>query len=127
MAYLVSQAATTVFCPDCGSLLSTGLSDTVSCKLCGYSCRSEVYEQQQIVTTSRPTGRKLWLDKALGKLDDELAKQTITRATVKQACPAPKCTGKKLSFYTMQLRSADEGQTVFYECLKCGHKYSVNT
>ena len=49
------------------------------------------------------------------------------RATVKEECP--KCRHPFMEFYTMQLRSADEGQTVFYECpsAECGHKFSINT
>ena len=33
-----------------------------------------------------------------------------------------------MKFYTMHLRGADEGETVFYECIdeKCKHKFSVN-
>lgn len=41
--------------------------------------------------------------------------------------PCPKCKHPQMEYYTMQLRSADEGQTVFYECPKCKHKYSQNT
>lgn len=56
--------------------------------------------------------------------DDDEAHKGRTRATVDEPCP--KCGHGQLEYYTMQLRSADEGQTVFYECPKCRHKYSVN-
>ena len=52
-------------------------------------------------------------------------KQEQVRAVTNEACP--KCKHPELQYYTMQLRSADEGQTVFYECAKCGHTFSTNT
>ena len=45
-------------------------------------------------------------------------------AEVDEECP--KCSHPRASFYTMQLRSADEGATVFYECLSCGYKWRQN-
>ncbi len=53
--------------------------------------------------------------------DDDVERE---RATVDEPCP--KCPNQVLRFYTMQLRSADEGQTVFYECEKCKHTFSQN-
>lgn len=35
--------------------------------------------------------------------------------------PCEKCGRPEVRYYTQQLRSADEGTTVFYEC-ECGHK-----
>ena len=49
----------------------------------------------------------------------------FTRAKVKERCPS--CNAPEMSFYTMQMRSVDEGQTVFYECNRCGHTFSTNT
>ncbi|KAI5188742.1 DNA-directed RNA polymerase I subunit RPA12 [Nematocida minor] len=43
---------------------------------------------------------------------------------IKEECP--ECKSEYLYYYTMQLRSADEGQTVFYEC-DCGYKAKLNT
>ena len=46
------------------------------------------------------------------------------RSTVDEACV--KCGHRGLEFYTMQLRSADEGSTVFYECPECQHTWNQN-
>jgi DNA-directed RNA polymerase I subunit RPA12 len=51
--------------------------------------------------------------------------QTIERsdrmneAIIEQTCP--ECGKKEMRYYTVQLRSADEGSTVFYNC-DCGYK-----
>mmetsp|Transcript_9612 Transcript_9612/g.28943 ORF Transcript_9612/g.28943 Transcript_9612/m.28943 type:complete len:198 (-) Transcript_9612:175-768(-) len=41
--------------------------------------------------------------------------------------PCEKCNNAETEFKTRQLRSADEGQTVFFFCRKCGHKWRTNT
>jgi DNA-directed RNA polymerase I subunit RPA12 len=38
-----------------------------------------------------------------------------------------KCGNEKMSYATLQLRSADEGQTVFYTCTKCHFKETENS
>lgn len=39
----------------------------------------------------------------------------------------PKCGNERMSYATLQLRSADEGQTVFYTCTKCKFKETENS
>lgn len=40
---------------------------------------------------------------------------------VERQCP--QCQNDKMSYATLQLRSADEGQTVFYTCTKCKYVF----
>lgn len=69
--------------------------------------------------------RRYGLDMLIKPKDEMEEKEAVrTRATVEERCPD--CDHMGLEYYTMQLRSADEGQTVFYECLECGHKHSTN-
>ena len=69
--------------------------------------------------------RRYKLEPLVDPAQDAAAVSTARiRSTVDEACV--KCGHVGLDFYTMQLRSADEGSTVFYECRACGHKWNQN-
>ncbi|EET00750.1 Transcription factor S-II/ DNA-directed RNA polymerase I 13.1 kDa polypeptide [Giardia duodenalis assemblage B] len=50
---------------------------------------------------------------------------TESRPIIDEECP--KCHHGQAYYTSMQMRSADEGQTIFFECCNCGHKYRTNT
>lgn len=75
-----------------------------------------------VTTYSRQKALPAW---QLALLGEDGATKKAKRMLVDEECP--KCKHPKMFFYTMQMRSADEGQTVFYECPTCSHTYSVNT
>lgn len=77
--------------------------------------------QQVIVTRSRPDAFPSALRDKRAQVQKLTAEQRQnTRARTEQLCE--KCGQEEVWYHTMQLRSADEGSTVFYEC-DCGHKY----
>jgi len=82
-----------------------------------------------VVTHSHPKPEPEWLIEYRASCDRAApggaGSKKAVRATVAEECP--KCKNPTMEFFTMQLRSADEGQTVFYECPQCGHKFSINT
>uniref|UniRef100_A0A7S3QKP3 DNA-directed RNA polymerase subunit n=1 Tax=Dunaliella tertiolecta TaxID=3047 RepID=A0A7S3QKP3_DUNTE len=123
-----SHAKEHMFCPKSGYLLDlNGTQGAAICSVSGYKRDlSELADVKVTFHTDMEDYRRRYNLEPLVKsdLDKELEKGR-TRATVDEVCP--KCTHPQMEFYTMQLRSADEGQTVFYECPNCGHKYSTNT
>eukprot|EP00903_Cladosiphon_okamuranus_P012071 g11332.t1 len=108
------------FCPSCGTVLDPPESGDILCDHCGLRTSYESFGEVEVVTRSQDRSLPEWVV----QLQRKGEKQEMQRATVEEACP--KCGYPKMEFYTMQLRSADEGQTVFYECLSktCKHKYS---
>jgi len=57
--------------------------------------------------------------------EDSDAEDEADGPIVERTCP--KCGHGRMSYAALQLRSADEGQTVFFTCLKCRHKESENS
>lgn len=110
-----------VFCDHCGTILDepTHSGASVDCRMCGATVGSDVFES--IVLHSAGIVHIVEGDPSTGGQQ----KKEQVRATIQEACP--KCKHPEMQYYTMQLRSADEGQTVFYECAKCGHTFSTNT
>ncbi|XP_055716324.1 DNA-directed RNA polymerase I subunit RPA12 [Phlebotomus papatasi] len=106
------------FCPVCGSILPLlKESGNISC----YTCKNKLNPE------------------SLGKMESEytIHFNTYKPRAVKQEREedegpiierkCPKCSNDKMSYATLQLRSADEGQTVFYTCTKCKFKESENS
>jgi DNA-directed RNA polymerase I subunit RPA12 len=112
------------FCPSCRATLSVDASGAVSCAVCSYSSNlSSMASLPSSTTVSSDRAVPLW-----AKSDEEQnalkTSNEPSRATVEEPCI--KCDAPEVGFYTLQLRSVDEGQTVFYECPACKHTWSLN-
>lgn len=112
------------FCPSCHSTLSVEGSGAINCNVCGYTSNlSSLSILPSSVTVSTDTPVPLW-----AKSDEEQralrAAKEPTRATVEEPCI--RCSAPEVGYYTVQMRSVDEGQTVFYECPNCKYTWSVN-
>ena len=110
------------FCSACGSLLARG-AKTLECLDCKATYTAPPPKKK--VTHSKPSDFPSALrtkHSDVQKVDDDAA--GVQEQTIKQPCE--KCGVQEVRFYTLQLRSVDEGTTVFYSCPACGHKWSAN-
>jgi len=121
-----------IFCKWCGALVLIGVGDELTCMCCGGSFTfHDVPETLLSVITVASTGAKdlriVDANKDGSENDERRLTGSIsnafgsTQALVEETCP--KCGHGEATFQTMQTRSADEGQTVFYICAKCSHKW----
>lgn len=108
------------FCPACGALLpSLPAQGNVFCLCCKHEVPIEKFGSKVISYSVVFNKRENFLGK---KRDDEDA---LEGPTIERTCP--KCNHNVMSYAALQLRSADEGQTVFFTCLKCKFKESENS
>lgn len=75
---------------------------------------------KEIVTKSKPSDFPSFLRQKLSTTQTIKRHEVNTEAKTNQTCP--KCGRTEVRFSAVQLRSADEGSTIFYTC-DCGYKY----
>ncbi|XP_017780873.1 PREDICTED: DNA-directed RNA polymerase I subunit RPA12 [Nicrophorus vespilloides] len=112
------------FCGACGSILPLPKSEgNIVC----YSCKKE-YSIEAMngmkVKYSMPFHSVEAVTKILGH-EKKSKENSNDGPIVERKCP--KCGNEEMSYATIQLRSADEGQTVFYTCTQCKYKESENS
>ncbi|KAG2212972.1 hypothetical protein INT46_008098 [Mucor plumbeus] len=105
------------FCPECGNLLDMagGDDDILLCNQCSCAFRTAGVEATEVITTSSERSFQSAL-KSKRHLVQQSKENKQARAIIKEKCPS--CGHHEMEYHTMQLRSADEGQTVFYNCEK---------
>ncbi|KAK9165119.1 hypothetical protein Scep_000310 [Stephania cephalantha] len=116
------------FCSMCGTMLYLKSSQYAKCRLCGLKQHAQEIVGREIRYTITAEDLRRDLGTApFVKLDGPLAgdDKDIERARANQPCP--KCNHPWLEYTSRQMRSADEGQTIFYSCPRCGHKFLHNT
>ncbi|KAK2779246.1 DNA-directed RNA polymerase I core subunit rpa12 [Onygenales sp. PD_12] len=115
-----------IFCTDCGNLLRESSGDQnaiLVCELCG--TKNKDTASKTITSESKANAFPSALRSKRSAVQTLTAADRKGDAIVQQACP--ECDHPEMRFYTLQLRSADEGSTVFYSCDKCGHKYDLSS
>ncbi|KKZ62036.1 DNA-directed RNA polymerase I subunit RPA12 [[Emmonsia] crescens] len=114
-----------IFCTDCGNLLRESSGDEnaiLICELCG--TKNKDTASKTITSESKPNAFPSALRTKRSALQTLTAADRKGDAIIAQSCP--ECDRPEMRFCTLQLRSADEGSTVFYSCEGCGHKYVLS-
>lgn len=122
----MSVVGSLIFCTDCGNLLDQiGSKSTIDCKICSKPYESSKFANLQVVTQSSEDAFSSTLKMNRSAVKTSIKKDDLGEgAIIKEKCP--KCGNDEMLYHTLQLRSADEGATVFYTCTKCGYKYRTN-
>ncbi|KAK0179534.1 hypothetical protein PV327_005278 [Microctonus hyperodae] len=110
------------FCPDCGSILPLlGDRGGVTCYACERAWGPEVFGDMAMTYTIEFNNENTY---EWSKHKDD-AEEEADGPIVERKCP--QCGNEQMSYATLQLRSADEGQTVFFTCTKCKFKETENS
>ncbi|XP_061681415.1 DNA-directed RNA polymerase I subunit RPA12 [Syngnathoides biaculeatus] len=104
------------FCTECGNVLPLpGVEDTVRCPRCSFAIPVSEFSGREIRSTVvfNLVNRSTVVLEASG--DSDMKGPVIDRR-------CSRCNKEGMIYHTRQMRSADEGQTVFFICIHCRYQ-----
>ncbi|XP_010536409.1 PREDICTED: DNA-directed RNA polymerase I subunit RPA12 [Tarenaya hassleriana] len=109
-----------LFCNLCGTMLILKSPKYAECPLClcKRDAREIIGKEISYTVSAEDIRRELGIslfDEGHAQAESELPK-------IKKMCE--KCGHPELVYTTRQTRSADEGQTTYYTCPNCGHRFT---
>ncbi|XP_076864553.1 DNA-directed RNA polymerase I subunit RPA12 [Brachyhypopomus gauderio] len=103
------------FCPECGNILPVpDMRDVVVCPRCSFNISVREFLGHVIKSTVifNP------LEQSSSTVESEDSE--LTGPVVDRRCS--RCNKEGMVYHTRQMRSADEGQTVFFTCTHCRYQ-----
>lgn len=109
------------FCSDCGNILEISTQEFIICECCG---RENQNLKRFTKAISKSNNFPSFLrDKLTSKTQRLTSKDFENTRIIERECP--ECQSKVMTWSEAQLRSADEGTTIFYRC-ECGYRGKEN-
>lgn len=102
-----------LFCPKCGHLLMPKAEGRKTLLIC--NCGYKSVEKEDIVMKETIKSHAKF----------EVVDEKVLDVMPKTSETCPKCKHGEAYFWMMQTRAADEAETKFFQCVKCGHRWRV--
>ncbi|KAM3858288.1 DNA-directed RNA polymerase I subunit RPA12 [Diretmus argenteus] len=104
------------FCPECGNVLPLpGTMDWVRCPRCSFCIPVRDFSDQKIrsAVVFNPA------EQSSAAVEDDNNSE-LKGPVIDRRCS--RCNKEGMVYHTRQMRSADEGQTVFFTCIHCRYQ-----
>ncbi|KAG6422691.1 hypothetical protein SASPL_113069 [Salvia splendens] len=112
-----------MFCELCGTMLSFGSPKYARCPLC--KSQKRLKDMKRKTTRYTVSAEDLRREMGVSTLEDVEEERELKQMDYNAKCKA--CQHLGLAYVARQIRSADEGQTIFYSCPVCAHKQTENS